>query len=111
MREEVALSVMVDGQVHFGLYAVEPEMMTVWISSVGSRTCWLEGRDPGKVARLLLREVTCPIFAASRRTSTRRSSRAARRATRMKGPNSPGEIHACSSAFMPLGSVLSSSPI
>ena len=57
MREEVALSVMVDGQAHVGLYAVESEMMTAWIPSVGSRTCWLEGRDPGKVARLLLQEV------------------------------------------------------
>lgn len=57
MREEVALSVMVDGQAHVGLYAVESEMITAWIPSVGSRTCWLEGRDPGKVARLLLQEV------------------------------------------------------
>lgn len=57
MREEVALSVLVEGQVHFGQYAVESEMMTAWIPSVGSRTCWLEGRDPAKVARLLLQEV------------------------------------------------------
>jgi len=54
MREEVALSLTVDGQAHLGLYAIESELMTAWM---GSRTCWLEGRDPGKVARLLLREV------------------------------------------------------
>ncbi len=57
MREEVALSLMVEGQMHFGLYAVESEMMTAWIPSVGSRTCWLEGREPSKVAKLLLQEV------------------------------------------------------
>ena len=58
MREELALSVTVDGQAHFGLYAVESEMMTAWIPSVGSRTCWLEGREPSKVAKLLLQEVS-----------------------------------------------------
>ena len=57
MREEVALSLMVEGQMHVGLYAIESDMMTAWIPSVGSRTCWLEGREPGKVARLLLQEV------------------------------------------------------
>ncbi len=57
MREEVALSLVVEGQAHFGLYAVESEMVTAWIPSVGSRTCWLEGRDPAQVARLLLQEV------------------------------------------------------
>ena len=58
MREELALSVTVDGQAHFGLYAVESEMMTAWIRSVGSRTCWLKGREPSKVAKLLLQEVS-----------------------------------------------------
>jgi hypothetical protein len=57
MREEVALSLLAEGQMHFGLYAIESEMVTAWIPSVGSRTCWLDGRDPTKVAKLLLQEV------------------------------------------------------
>ncbi len=77
MREELALSVTVDGQAHFGLYAVESEMMTAWIPSVGSRTCWLEGREPSKVAKLLLQEVirecrrkhTVAVSRPSRRSS------------------------------------------
>ena len=77
MREELALSVTVDGQAHFGLYAVESEMMTAWIQSVGSRTCWLEGREPSKVAKLLLQEVirecrrkrTVAVLRPSRRSS------------------------------------------
>ena len=57
MREEVALSLMVEGQAYFGLYAIESEMISAWIPSVGSRTSWLEGRDPAKVAELLLQEL------------------------------------------------------
>ena len=84
------MSAIAFGEVHHGLYAVQSDMLTVWMPGRGSRTTLLEQRDAATVAVGLLDQVVRECFLRRVDTSpaqTRMQAQVpASHATRPAGP-------------------------